>query len=109
MNGTCPECANDSYCGCSTNFQCQCYNGYTGESGSCEGKTIVKSYSTYLYTDDTYMCVPITIQILMSVKTTVRVVMIGEAVYVLTLLEAMTVSVRKATSHVTTHMNAHVS
>lgn len=36
LNGTCPECDSDSYCGCSTDFECRCNYGYTGESGSCE-------------------------------------------------------------------------
>jgi hypothetical protein len=36
LNGICSECGNDSYCGCSTDFECRCNYGYTGMSGFCE-------------------------------------------------------------------------
>ena len=33
----CPECGDNGYCNCYTNFECSCYGGYTGNNGTCEG------------------------------------------------------------------------
>ena len=62
MNGICSECGNDSYCGCSTDFECRCNYGYTGMSGFCEGTYYDSqithcTYIRYVYDNQIRHCI----------------------------------------------------
>ena len=124
VNGTCSECGNDSYCGCSTNFECRCRYGFTGESGSCEGNQLHQttltitphspSHHTHHHTTLTITPHPsshtanlLPIQISMNVSTHLFVT-IRKVVCVTTPLEAMTVPVLMTTPTATCLMDTHM-